>query len=167
MNEIVVGLDLSPSARAALKWAAAQARATGQTVRAVHAFDTSPTFTMGLGMRARRARVCLSDGRIPRSDLRCLRLHPARTRLAPEVLPRRSGAGPGGRIPRRGAARSRHEGACRHRTARPGSVSHHCLGHAQCPVVAVPAVRAHVAEALDRDQAATGFVRISEWRGTE
>jgi hypothetical protein len=29
MSEIVVGLDLSPSARAALRWAAEQARATG------------------------------------------------------------------------------------------------------------------------------------------
>ena len=36
MSEIVVGLDLSPSARAALQWAAEQARATGQTLRAVH-----------------------------------------------------------------------------------------------------------------------------------
>ena len=34
MTEIVVGLDLSPSARAALDWAAEHARATGQTLRA-------------------------------------------------------------------------------------------------------------------------------------
>jgi Universal stress protein family len=42
MSEIVVGLDLSPSAGDALKWAAEQARARGQILRAVHAVDVSP-----------------------------------------------------------------------------------------------------------------------------
>ena len=37
MSKIVVGLDLSPSARAALHWAADYARLTGQPVQAVHA----------------------------------------------------------------------------------------------------------------------------------
>ena len=50
MSEIVVGLDLSPSAGAALKWAAEQARARGQILRAVHAVDVSPDFNMALGM---------------------------------------------------------------------------------------------------------------------
>jgi nucleotide-binding universal stress UspA family protein len=43
MSEIVVGLDLSPSARAALDWAAEQARATGRTLRAVHVISASST----------------------------------------------------------------------------------------------------------------------------
>ena len=50
MNEIVVGIDLSPSARAALGWAAEQSGATGQNLLAVHAVDVSPTFTLELGM---------------------------------------------------------------------------------------------------------------------
>ncbi|HEY5978212.1 MAG TPA: universal stress protein [Microlunatus sp.] len=37
MSKIVVGLDLSPSSRAALVWAAGYARLTGQPVLAVHA----------------------------------------------------------------------------------------------------------------------------------
>ena len=37
MSTIVVGLDLSPSARAALRWAADYARLTGQPIQAVHA----------------------------------------------------------------------------------------------------------------------------------
>jgi nucleotide-binding universal stress UspA family protein len=49
MTEIVVGLDLSPSARAALDWAAEQARATGQTLRAVHVISASSTYSMALG----------------------------------------------------------------------------------------------------------------------
>jgi nucleotide-binding universal stress UspA family protein len=36
-NEIVVGLDDSPSSRAALQWAAEQAKSTGAVSRAVHA----------------------------------------------------------------------------------------------------------------------------------
>jgi nucleotide-binding universal stress UspA family protein len=49
MSEIVVGLDLSRSARAALHWAAEQARATGQTLRAVHVIDASLTYSLALG----------------------------------------------------------------------------------------------------------------------
>jgi nucleotide-binding universal stress UspA family protein len=61
MTEIVVGLDLSPSARAALDWAAEQARATGQTLRAVHVIIPSriqrPSFPdrMPIGSRGRRS----------------------------------------------------------------------------------------------------------------
>ena len=50
MNEIVVGMDLSPSGRAAVSWAAEHARRTGQTLRAVHAVDVSPALNMPLGM---------------------------------------------------------------------------------------------------------------------
>jgi|SRR5215211_4363680 len=38
-NEIVVGLDDSPSSRAALDWAAEEARSVGAVLRAVHALD--------------------------------------------------------------------------------------------------------------------------------
>lgn len=38
-NEIVVGLDDSPSGKAALDWAAQQARSTGAVLRAMHALD--------------------------------------------------------------------------------------------------------------------------------
>jgi hypothetical protein len=50
MNEIVVGVDLSQSARAAVTWAAVQARATGQTLQAVHAIGRSPALSRTLGM---------------------------------------------------------------------------------------------------------------------
>ena len=38
-NEIVVGLDDSPSGKAALKWAAEHAKSIGAALRAVHALD--------------------------------------------------------------------------------------------------------------------------------
>lgn len=43
MSTIVVGLDLSPSSRAALEWAADYARLTGQPVLAVHALPVPPS----------------------------------------------------------------------------------------------------------------------------
>ena len=49
MSEIVIGLDLSRSARAALDWAAEQARATGRTLRAVNVISASATYSMALG----------------------------------------------------------------------------------------------------------------------
>jgi len=39
LRRIVVGLDDTPTARAALRWAARQARITGAAVRAVHVID--------------------------------------------------------------------------------------------------------------------------------
>jgi hypothetical protein len=36
-NEIVVGLDDSPSSKVGLQWAAEQAKSTGAVLRAVHA----------------------------------------------------------------------------------------------------------------------------------
>jgi hypothetical protein len=81
MNEIVVGLDLSPSGRPALGWAAEHARRTGQTV--------------GVGTRED-----VGTGRLLF-----------------------------------------------------GSVSHYCLSHAHCPVVAVPAEGDQSAH-QDHDQAA-------------
>lgn len=50
MSEIVVRVDLSQSARAAVTWAAAQARATGQTLQGVHAIGGSPARSRTLGI---------------------------------------------------------------------------------------------------------------------
>jgi K+-sensing histidine kinase KdpD len=38
-DEIIVGIDDSPSACAALRWAAAYARSTGTALRAIHVVD--------------------------------------------------------------------------------------------------------------------------------
>lgn len=52
-NEIVLGLDDSPAARAALQWAAGQATLTGAPLRAVHVLDwpigLSPSATVQPG----------------------------------------------------------------------------------------------------------------------
>src|SRR5687767_3076255 len=114
MNEIVVGVDLSPSARAALSWAAEYARAIGQSLRAVHAVDVSPGFNMAVGMGAvavpmhaaamdtayRDAMTAVFDSVQPEPGWRLEFYYgaPGPVLVAESV--------------RRGAARGRHEGAC-------------------------------------------------------
>ena len=78
MNEIVVGVDASPSALAALSWAAEQARATGQNLRAVHAVDVSPGFNMALGMVAPAVPMHPSATDAAYQETIEIRFHPAR-----------------------------------------------------------------------------------------
>jgi len=142
-DEIVVGVELSASARAALRWAAEQARATRQSLRAVHAVDVSPDFNMQLGMGAmdvpinasamdapdRDAIMAVFDSIQPESDWRLefFSGQAGQVLLAESV----------------GAAllvvgTKEHVGIGR---LVYGSVSHYCLSHAQCSaVVAVPAL---------------------------
>jgi nucleotide-binding universal stress UspA family protein len=58
-QRIVVGLDDTPTARAALRWAARQARLTGATVRAVHVIDWP------IGIEAFGSVEIEEEGRLP------------------------------------------------------------------------------------------------------
>ena len=58
-QRIVVGLDDTPTARAALRWAARQARLTGATVRAVHVIDWP------IGIEAFGSVEVEEEGRLP------------------------------------------------------------------------------------------------------
>jgi nucleotide-binding universal stress UspA family protein len=59
VQRIVVGLDDTPTARAALHWAARQARLTGATVRAVHVIDWP------IGIEAYGSVEVEQEGRLP------------------------------------------------------------------------------------------------------
>jgi nucleotide-binding universal stress UspA family protein len=143
MSEIIVGLDLSPSARAALDWGAEQARATGQTLRAVHVINASSTYSMALGGVAVPIEPSEMD------SARREALEAVFDAVQPELgwrLKFFSGeAGPILVAESVGAAllvvgTKEHVGIGRLIS---GSVSHYCLSHANCPVVAVPAARDH------------------------
>ena len=141
-NEIVVGLDDSPSSKAALDWAAEQAKSTGAVLRAVHALDwpyglsadgfPSPMDVTNVTREEiedsyRRAITAVFDAISPRPDW---------------IL--QFASGDTGQVLVRQSKDSRllvvgtreHVGLGRLLT---GSVSHYCLSHALCPVVAVPA----------------------------
>ena len=141
--EVVVGLDLSRSARTALGWAAEHARATGQSLRAIHAVDVSPDYNMALGMG--RVAVPINASALDTGYREAI------TAVFDSIQPEPgwrlefySGeAGPVLLAESVGAAllvvgTKEHVGIGRFVF---GSVSHHCLSHAQCSaVVAVPAV---------------------------
>jgi nucleotide-binding universal stress UspA family protein len=140
-NEIVVGLDDSPSGKAALDWAAQQARSTGAVLRAVHALDwpyglssagfPSPIDVTNLTREEiqesyRQAITAVFDAASPDPDW----IMQFASGDAGPVLVRQS---KDARLLVVGTRE--HVGLGRLLTS---SVSHYCLSHALCPVVAVP-----------------------------
>jgi len=141
-REIVVGLDESASARAALSWAARQAERTRSELRAVHALSWPYGASAGAAGPEpdHLSHVRIED--IYRASI---------TETFDEIHPRpawliqfaRGDAGPVlVRQTRRAAVlviRSPdHVGLGR---LIAGSVAHYCLSHATCPVVVVPTPR--------------------------
>ena len=161
-NDVVVGLDLSASGRAALSWAAEHARATGQTLRAVQVVDVSLDFNMQLVMGGMAVPMNASAMDTAYRET----IAAAFDSIHPEPgwrLEFFSGeAGPVLLAESVGAAllivgTKEHVGIGRlvH-----GSVSHYYLSHAQCSaVVAVPAVRDSADQDDDHAAADTGRPR--------
>jgi nucleotide-binding universal stress UspA family protein len=141
MGEIVVGLDVSPSSHAALAWAAHHARTTGAQLRAVHALllpsamfaavDTIsvPTSTVGMDKADEAYRNAVTAvwelvQPEPNWRLEFYNADPNSVLVAESthadllVIGTREHVG-WGRILN-------------------GSISHYCLSHAHCPIVAVP-----------------------------
>lgn len=140
-GEIVVGLDDSPAAAAALRWAADQARMTSARLRVVHAWQMSAfgaaavasgaadfVEAAGADARARATRWAL-DALNGVAETRW-QLDVAEGSPGPVLVSRSEGAGllVLGTQEHTGLQRAVH-----------GSVSHYCLTHADAPVVAVPA----------------------------
>lgn len=141
-QQIVVGIDDSPSSRAALRWAAEQAERAATTLRAVYVFDPPLGLEATGGPFVVEELVYSSDTGVPpvqRANI---------TALFEEVDPRAGWEldfviGKAGPV-LVDAARSaqllvvgtqEHVGLGR---LLAGSTSHYCLSHASCPVVAVP-----------------------------
>jgi nucleotide-binding universal stress UspA family protein len=157
-NEIVVGLDDSPSGRAALDWAAEHARGVGAVLRAVHVLDwpyglSSAGFPAPANFKEltreeiedsyRRAITAVFDAVSPSPDW----ILQFASGDAGQVLVRESD-GAGLLV----LGTQEYVGLGRLLT---GSVSHYCLGHASCPVVAVPAPSVDRAEVPDTAESAT------------
>ena len=139
---VVVGLDASPAAAEALRWAASYARAVGADLHAVHAYlwrdrdavllptDPSMVGTSGRHPRAAQppeeiSRLFASVQPEPGWTLKCFAGDPG-----PVI---RSQADDADLLV---VGTGDHVGLGRLLV---GSVSHQCLTHAKCPVVAVPA----------------------------
>ena len=153
---VVVGLDASPAAAEALRWAAHYARAVGADLHAVHAFVWSereavpvPPDPTTAGSSDKQSRAVQ-----PPEDI---------SRLFASVQPEpgwtlRCFLGDPGPVLRRQADNAdvlvvgtgQHVGLGRLLV---GSISHHLLSHAKCPVVAFPAPQL-IAGLADDDPAA-------------
>ena len=150
--EIVVGLDDSPSARAALNWAADYARAAGLQLRAVHVISDRTSamgWTPGVPGMAYLGQPSNTEEVSARMRVLFQQVHPD-----PEwVLEVEHGPVGPLLVERSRQAAALILGTRDHvglERLLVGSVSHHCLSHASCPVVAVPA-----AVSGDRTAAAT------------
>jgi nucleotide-binding universal stress UspA family protein len=139
--DIVVGLDGSPSAAAALRWAADHSRTTGLPLRVVHAWQQKALQSAAAPGSAPLWEASTADARARATQwvLDTLGGTAADVRWTLDIV-----EGPPGPVL---AGRSRgarllvlgtrgHTGL---RRAVLGSVSHFCLSHAEPPVVAVPA----------------------------
>jgi nucleotide-binding universal stress UspA family protein len=141
-NEIVVGLDNSPSGKAALEWAAGQAMSAGAVLRAVHALDWP------YGLSSISFPLPMNHLDVKRDEIENS-YREAITAVFEAVSPRPDWilqfvSGDAGNILVQQSQDARllvvgtreHVGLGRLLS---GSVSHYCLSHAACPVVAVPA----------------------------
>jgi nucleotide-binding universal stress UspA family protein len=138
-----VGLDVSPVSHSALAWAANQARLTGAELRAVHSLLVPAAMWASLDQMSVPASI-VDDDRVMQA------YRDAVTAVWDTVQPEPSWrlefyhANPGRLL----VAESGHAGLLVIGTREHvgwgrilnGSVSHYCLSHATCPVVAVPPV---------------------------
>lgn len=137
--EIVVGLDDSPSAAAALRWAAEQARVTGLPLRVVYAWQLKALEAEAASMRFIQSAITDARARATQLVLDALGGTAAEVRWSLDIA-----EGAPGPVLVECSRRARllvlgtreHTGL---RRAVLGSVSHYCLSHASSPVVAVPA----------------------------
>jgi nucleotide-binding universal stress UspA family protein len=143
-DEIVVGLDDSEPSRAALKWAADQARLSGSTLRAVYVSDWPTGVRAGGRPLVVEDLLFVQEGELEHTNRAVI------TEIFQEITPRDDWSlefamGKSGHVLVDASRHSRllvvgtgeHVGLGRIML---GSTSHYCLGHASCPVVAVPAL---------------------------
>ena len=154
--KVVVGLDTSPAAAQALRWAASYARAVGADLHAVHAY-----------IGPQKDAVPLPSEPAPRGERpRALQPPEDIRQLFASVQPEAGWtvtcfAGDPGPILRRQSedadllvvGTGEHVGLGRLLV---GSVSHQCLTHARCPVVAVPSPQLIEEAGLNDDPAGPG-----------
>jgi nucleotide-binding universal stress UspA family protein len=151
-SEIVVGLNNSPSGKAALNWAAEQARSLGAGLRAVHVLDW-PHGLSSIGFPAPMNYMNVRREEIEDSYREAIAVVFAEVSpLSNWILQFASGDVGHILVEQSQDAQLLVVGTREHAGLRrllSGSVSHYCLSHAVCPVVAVPAPAAVRAEDFD------------------
>lgn len=157
--DIVVGIDESPSARVALTWAAAQARASGARLRAIHVLGWQEAHDLYTTPVVSTHVYGDADGLDPAWTAAGRRMfatiHPEPT----WTLQFASGHPGQVMVDQSGGAAMLVLGTREHRGIGrliDGSVSHYSLNHASCPVVAVPVASSSVVAVPVPDRADAG-----------
>lgn len=137
-KEIVVGFDGSAGSAAALRWAAGQSRLSGAPVRVVHTWrqPSAEEYAGGIELRHLTAQNARRDAQAWAAEA----LGDLATGLSIEVDVIEGEAGPV-LVERSRDASLLVVGTREHTGLRrlvSGSISHYCLSHATCPIVAVP-----------------------------
>jgi len=150
---VVVGLAESPSGRAALRWAAEHARATGSELRAVHILEW-PIGMSRFGLSQPGESLHIPPGRIDHAYRRAVTAYFQECRPLPtwrllfdegdiaQVLVREADTADLLVV----GSRERMAGG----RLQAGSLSHFCVRHAACPVVSVPVEYLSTGGAADR-----------------
>jgi nucleotide-binding universal stress UspA family protein len=141
-DEIVVGVDDSPTSAAALRWAAEQSRVTGARLRVVHAWQMNAFGAAAVVAGAARFGEAASADARARATRWVLDALGGSAAEVPWQLDIVEGSPGPALVGRSSGTRLLVLGTREHtgpRRAVPGSVSHYCLSHAEAPVVAVPA----------------------------
>lgn len=142
--DIVVGIDESQASAAALRWAVAHAKLSGQPLRLVHAWQMSAAATRAVAMGAGAyPEAAAADARARATQWVLETLGFSATEVRWTLAVHEGGAGPVLSAAADGAqlvvvGTREHTGL---RRAISGSVSHYVLSHAAGPVVAVPGSR--------------------------
>lgn len=152
-REIVVGLEGSEAAAAALRWAADEAHRRGASLRVVHSWQLPSGDELAAGAAFREVTAADARARATRWLAEALGSAGTHAGWVLDIV-----EGPPGPVlveRARGAAllvvgTGEHVGI---RRLVEGSVSHYCLSHATCPVVAVPAPTPEKAKAAKRREA--------------
>ena len=153
MAEIVVGLDVSVPAQAALAWAAAQARLTGQQLRAVHAvFPWGDYLAAGGYIPLSMPSQAVEDHQRDMVMKLFAAVRPESTwtldLITDDPGPALVAASRAASLLVIGTREHTGWGRLLH-----GSVSHYCLSHAHCPVLAVPVERSSAVADTDEPPA--------------
>jgi nucleotide-binding universal stress UspA family protein len=142
MSEIVVGVDLSDAGVAALRWAAHQARLTGDSLRAIHVVTLPDAYALAgmVGTAVEMPVESLNDSYRRALDAVWASIQPAEDWKLEYFVddPRGVLCDASARAAMIVVGTREHTGLGRLIS---GSVSHYILSHARCPVVAVPVPR--------------------------
>ena len=154
---IVVGVDPSPASHAAVRWAAQEARLRGARLLLVHAYSPMPPLFAAGPVPVPVPQAAFDEVRTHAEHLVAAAAAEVDTGV-PVVM--RVAPGPAGPVLESlsGDAELLVVGTSAHHAAvvrmALGSVAQHCVNHARCPVVVVPAVvPAHPVTATGRELA--------------